>query len=49
MDVNGYSLRIREAREFMAFQKNAAFIRIEEVSLQALQSAFKTHDSWSDM
>lgn len=49
MDVNGYALRIREAREQMATQKGVPFIRVEEISLSALQSAFKTHASWSDM
>ena len=49
MDVNGYSLRIREAREIMAIKNSTAFSKVEEVNLNALQFVFKTHTSWSDM
>jgi hypothetical protein len=49
MDINGYSLRIREAREMMAIKNNVPFSKVDEVSLNSLQFVFKTHNSWSDM
>ena len=49
MDVNGYSLRIREAREFQGKLDNKPMNKVEDVSLIALQAAFKTHNSWSDL
>jgi hypothetical protein len=36
MDVNGYALRIREAREIMAMKKDIPFSQVEEVNLNAL-------------
>jgi hypothetical protein len=49
MDVNGYSKRIREAVEFQASNDGKKFTQVEEIRLSALQTAFKTHSSWSDI
>lgn len=45
MDVNGYILRIKEAMQSQDPAKEIWYIKT--VTLSALQTAFKPHDSWN--
>ena len=50
MDINGFSLRIKQAKKAYADRTGQTrYELIDEINISDLYAAFKAHDSWKDL